>query len=275
MLVSTLALASLACGVGPRTVTRDDSLVDSNGVSLNGVSLNGVSLNGSNLTGIRVSDGKILSGTALAGTRFVGNLSNGSTLTLRIDEVFQLTGDDADVWYYDVEYQTATGWEDLCSTDRAVALAGRWDPSSGTATGGDWIDDPSSITFACKGTTLAKCVLYGYKPWKSHNGTPLRDHHQACTRMLRGDFCGDGTPHTVNGTTINLYDALGIETDAASWLVEAEWTPNGARCVSATALTRPYRLGLAVPSCMSALVSSSCGSFSSSSSTKLITEYVH
>ena len=30
------------------------------------------------------------------------------------------------------------------------------------------------------------------------------DHHQACVRMVRADYCGDGRSWTVNGRRVNL-----------------------------------------------------------------------
>ena len=47
-------------------------------------------------------------------------------------------------------------------------------------------------------------------------------------RMIRADYCGDGTSWTVNGRTIDLYDGLGINVDTSAWTFEAEWTPSGA-----------------------------------------------
>ena len=61
----------------------------------------------------------------------------------------------------------------------------------------------------------------------------LTDYHQACTRMARADYCGDGTPWTVPGTPIDIFDHLSpqIETQETKWPVEAEWTPDGAYCL--------------------------------------------
>ena len=36
----------------------------------------------------------------------------------------------------------------------------------------------------------------------------LASYHQACTRMARADYCGDGTSHTQDGTWIEYYDKL-------------------------------------------------------------------
>jgi len=48
----------------------------------------------------------------------------------------------------------------------------------------------------------------GYKPWKVVNGQSLWAYHQACTRMMRADYCGDGRPHTREGTPIYIDDRL-------------------------------------------------------------------
>ena len=57
--------------------------------------------------------------------------------------------------------------------------------------------------------------------------------HQACTRMLRADYCGDGTPHTQDGTEVDVYDTLGIQSPQADsdMTFEAAWTADGSACV--------------------------------------------
>jgi hypothetical protein len=72
----------------------------------------------------------------------------------------------------------------------------------------------------------------GYEPWRAHAGVNLWDHHQACVRLLRADYCGDGVSYTRNGTPINIYDSLGINPDTEAWAFEASWGRDGARCVS-------------------------------------------
>ena len=69
------------------------------------------------------------------------------------------------------------------------------------------------------------------KPWRWWNGQNLDRWHQACVRLIRADFCGDGTPYTVNGQRVNVYDGIGIQQDTRwDWLIEAEWDEKGARC---------------------------------------------
>ena len=70
---------------------------------------------------------------------------------------------------------------------------------------------------------------------------------------MRADFCGDGTPYTVDGTTINLYDIAGIETDEAAWPLEARWTGQGAACIGAPAQTRFIQVAGRTPTCIASL----------------------
>lgn len=236
--------------------------VSLNGVSLNGVSLNGVSLNGSQLTGVN-SNGQTISGTSWVGAQMTGTLSDGSSLTLRIDSAAALASPNTDVWAYGVKYALADGsWSPLCGTSGgapvlAIPLAGTWNCQSGVSGGGSWTGSSSGFTFGCRGTALGKCVELGYKPWKTVSGVLLRDHHQACTRMIRADYCGDGTPWTQNGTQINVYDALKIQTDAKTWPLDAKWNTAGALCINNA---RVFKYGQ--PSCFAYKSSAQCGTTS-------------
>jgi hypothetical protein len=64
--------------------------------------------------------------------------------------------------------------------------------------------------------------------------------HSTCTRLARADYCGTGTPHTRNGTSINVWDRLPAPgpiqrhgTVAPLGMVfEAGWNTTGAVCLS-------------------------------------------
>jgi len=232
--------------------------VSVNGVSLNGVSLNGVSLNGVSLNGVSLN-GVSLNGADFIGAQLSGVLSTGAALPLRIDDVGALTDGNADVMTYAVSVQSDAGWAPLCGyeTDGSVRLAlavpGTWDITTGA-----WSTTTDQFSFACRHASIAKCVEFGYKSW---NG--FSDHQHACVRMLRADYCGDGVPHTVNGTPINLYDNDGVQADTESWPVDAEWTPDGALCFN-------HHRGDSEPSC-SQKYSAECGSFAGGA--LLIDEY--
>ena len=222
--------------------------VSLNGVSLNGVSLNGVSLNGTVLAGV-TAGGQTVSGTDLVGSQWVGQLSDGSTITLRIDGVTAGSGANADVLSYDVAYQTSAGWSALCGGNAAIPVSGLFDYRSGVPGGGGFTASSASFTFGCRGAAIAKCVELGYKPWLTIAGVGLGNHMVACTRLLRADFCGDGATYTVDGTEVDLYDGLGVQSDTQSWNAEAEWTQDGARCVAPGTPSRVQQKVHRVPPC--------------------------
>lgn len=96
-----------------------------------------------------------------------------------------------------------------------------------------------AITITCVSGAVGKCARFGYRPWaKGPRGEDLTRLHAACVRMVRGDYCGDGQPHTKDGTGIDLYDDAGIQTPAThddpAFTFEAGWAPGGAVCVART-----------------------------------------
>lgn len=209
-----------------------------NGFRLNGFRLNGVTLANTSFTGTKESDGSIVTGTALAGSDIEGELVGGGTVALRIAAITPSSTPGLN--YYTVEYLDGGTWRNICWNNLpAVPLNGLW-----SETTGNYVSDSSRFTFACRGAALAKCVEWGYERWKTHTeckGTTCKEQsleafHQACTRMVRADYCGDGVPHTENGTAINVWDALGIQTQDldTGMSLEAEWTPDGAACVKHT-----------------------------------------
>jgi hypothetical protein len=220
-----------------------------NGWQLNGFQLNGITLSGSLFSGIITVKGKPVVKT---GADFVGSeitlSKTGAYYKLRIDNI---TVDPAnptgDVYFYKVSVYDAVKkiWTSLCKDSEghpvdAIPLKNAWDLQTG-----DRLDLPNAVTFACRGAALAKCVEWGYRPWATRQrcdggncvDESLVDTHQACTRMARADYCGDGTPYTFNGTPIDIYDAFdppiqqAATFGAESWKIEAEWGPDGARCV--------------------------------------------
>ncbi|HEU4411810.1 MAG TPA: ADYC domain-containing protein [Polyangiaceae bacterium] len=248
--------------------------IATNGVSLNGIATNGVSLHGIATNGVTLStvtveqselvahgpDGARYDGTGLVGAEVLGSLASGTSVSIRIDSARQADG----VWFYAASYASGSSWQPLClpyagAAGEAIALDGRWNTNEGKPGGGSWTADPTTFTFACRGSALAKCVELGYKPWASAGGVSLRGHHQACTRLLRADYCGDGTPWTTDGVTVNLYDAVGVQADTESWSIEAEWGPDGARAISVPARQRFLNAGGPVPPCFASKVSMSAG----------------
>ncbi|WP_438001039.1 ADYC domain-containing protein [Sorangium sp. So ce185] len=228
------------------------------GSTADGSAVLGIRLQGSDLTSVRVSDGAVLSGASLAGAVFATQAPGGAPIDLRIDTVSASPSRyhaGSTVSRYTLSYKEGVSglWRAVCGDVMGVPvavipLASRWSYDEGTAGGGAKLDEPDWITFACAGHALHKCVALGYEPWTTAAGAPLGDHHQACVRAYRADYCGDGSPHTTSGQLINLFDDLGVQPDTETWLMESEWDADGARCLSRSRMT-----GGVAPDCAAGL----------------------
>lgn len=233
-----------------------------NGENLNGVSLNGSNLNGQNLNGIFVNgasneivattdDGRVIAGDALVGLKIRGVTSSGTPVDLVVSS-FERRDDLA---YYGITFEDRNVCE---GDDKGMFVPGVWDATAARqdrmTVGGTEI----SVSFSCRTGAIAKCVTWGYAPWKVG-----ADLHQTCTRMVRADYCGTGVSYTKDGTLIDVFDAKGIQlptTSDASLAFEAGWGPNGAVCASRTRFAATTRDGAEkMPSCWATLPK--CGSF--------------
>jgi ADYC domain-containing protein len=136
--------------------------------------------------------------------------------------------------------------ESVCAEDSGgVFVGGSW------ADDGAHVDDLDALTFACDDGVIAKCVAWGYAPW-----TTDAEVHQACTRLARADYCGDGISWTLDGTIIDAYDRIGIQDPVpdAKFHFEAAWDTQGAVCVSRTRYdVRDESDRAVLPSCLAAL----------------------
>ena len=235
-----------------------------NGKSLNGKSLNGISFNGTSIAGVAITASSSnttppLTGAGLIGSKWNGTASDGTAVTLRVDTATAGSAPNSDLWFYGMSYQTTTGWSPLCGTDpatgraiQAVSVAGQWVVTAADAT--HYTTSTTQFTLACRGATVAKCVELGYKTYKGYT-----NQLTSCVRLLRGDYCGTGTAWTADGTLLNLFDNVGVQADTEAWTPEAEWTPDGARCVNNKNASR-YELVLANdPKCIKKVVTANCG----------------
>jgi len=270
LVASSLLIGGAGCAVEEQTGTlAPDHVTSSNGTTTNGIRLNGIRLNGIRLNGIRLNGtplgvsgtGAPLSGADIVGSTWTAELSDGTTLPIRIDDALQGTGTNSDLWFYKMSYEADGARASLCVDDAnnplyAGTVRGTWNLEQGVPGGGSYNASDSLFTIACRGSSIAKCVEFGYKPW--HDAVP---ELASCVRALRGDYCGDGTPYTVNGTVVNIFDSRGIQTDDASWVPEAAWTPEGAACVSKKKQERFDQVANERPTCypMKLKPQKSCG----------------
>ena len=177
-----------------------------------------------------------IEGQEVAGTELTV-VEGGRDLKLKIDRVdLDRQDPEREIYLYTILYRDRVSeqWQNYCQPDRdnvakAIPLSGSWDRTGKHHENG-------RITFACTNGVLAKCVRFGYKPWTTVQGRSLRDFHQACTRMVRADYCGNGRAHTKDGTAIDIYDRLSIQTRTpqSGMILEAAWSPDGAVFIDRT-----------------------------------------
>jgi hypothetical protein len=242
---------------------------------------------GSNLH-IKSTWGQVLDGSELEGAVFafevqedgvklrrevrisdVSLLKKGSDVLLYDLEIREESDDDKPhwtqwgkkSWWWGHDDDDFGAWEPLCVDSDgdavpAVLLTDIWDPDTGAKVSPR---PTGAVTFACVDAALGKCATWGYRPWATVKKEPLADYHQACTRMVRADYCGDGTSHTNEGTPIHVLDEIGIELlDVdVDFAVEAEWAPDGAVCLN------PANTRLPDPDLACALPTCGAGDFSS------------
>ncbi len=178
-------------------------------------------------------------GVQRRGADLVGaELDIGDGSTLRIDGMRADPQDPAgDVWLHRFSRRVGDGeWQNPCGADRdglqeGMPIAGRWDAD------GTFHADTAHFALTCTGGAQAKCVRFGYKPWKqAADGTPLAASYESCVRMVRADYCGDGQATTKEGMAIDIFDDHGIQQSegGADFRFEAGWSPQGAVCVAHT-----------------------------------------
>ncbi|KFE63475.1 ADYC domain-containing protein [Hyalangium minutum] len=180
----------------------------------------------------------------LAGALLRGTASDGASVEVALCGAERSAENPALLWYQIELWNPRTSsWENPCiatarvPSPRVLAVNDLWD-----ATGASKHVE-GQFTFACENGAIAKCVRWGYTPWESKDGRSMRELHQACTRMARADYCGNGRSHTREDTPLDIYDSLSVLArtrelssawDPARASFEAAWTPDGAACLSRT-----------------------------------------
>jgi hypothetical protein len=206
---------------------------DANGTTLQGVpgasgagdaprlaDLDGVRLELAGSGGeVRLEDGRLVAEgqRTMLGALLRAKTSDGRILDLRIDAIDEADGIERVALTIDGVAVCEPG-------DAGIFVEGRWD-DHGT------LVDAAGLTYACGSGVITKCAAWGYAPWTV--GTEI---HQACTRMARADYCGDGSAWTQDGTMIDAYDSLGVQAPILDPALrfEAAWGPDGALCVAET-----------------------------------------
>ena len=199
---------------------------------------------------VTLSDGSVKQGTELAGAVLIFNI-DGKPVRIRIAAVMPDANDNA-VMLHDFRIDGTD--TPFCSPDPygkqlGFPLAGR------TASDGRFIENrPGVFELVCTSGAQGKCVRFGYRPWdRTPDGRPMRDFYNACVRMVRADYCGDGRAWTRDGTIIDMWDDQGIQKPDSqndpTFSFEAGWKPEGAVCVAHTRIPENITLDKLKTSC--------------------------
>jgi hypothetical protein len=229
------------------------------GMTLQGIRFAGAALSGDPLSNVRIERGEVvaeragttLRGTSLVGAHFFADARNASgnasaaaefrvTAIAAEDPAHDPTG-TGNTYLYTLEQWVpdSASWRAACPADAdgrrvAIPMSAIWNAH------GDRVESTTQFTFGCTFGVIAKCYRWGYRPWVTGYGN-LTAMHWTCTRLARADYCGNGTPHTRNGTTINVWDTLpapgpiqhhGGLLPPLGMAFEAGWNTGGAVCLS-------------------------------------------
>jgi len=106
---------------------------------------------------------------------------------------------------------------------------------------GEVMEAADSLYLACVTGAVGKAAIWGYWPREMTAPTYPSDsllNFETIVRMVRADYCGDGTSHTQEGTPIGVADRMGVRdadsdlSHAPSDYFEAVWYAGGADCVN-------------------------------------------
>lgn len=198
-----------------------------------------VTLEGSHLM-VTLADGSTVSGDRLIGMEVPLAADQPDGWTLRFDDLLpDAHARSPGALLYDVSVRESGDgpWHKLCAPDpfgatTAIAVPGRFEagPAGSFVPGA-----PGSFTFACTAEANGKCIRFGYPPWsKTLGGIDLAPYHAACVRMIRADYCGDGSSHTEPDTLVQMFDTAGVNRPRGVLYgsFEAIWSEAGALCVA-------------------------------------------
>lgn len=192
-----------------------------------------------------LSDGSVKQGRDLVGM-VLDFSKNGAPVRVRIAAIDPDTSDTTGTVFLH-DFRLADTNQPLCEAAPDGQRTGF--PLAGRATADNRLQpgNPGDFELICAGGAFGKCVRWGYHPWETGaTGRSIRDYYDACVRMVRADYCGDGRGWTRTGMAIDVFDDIGIQVAETrgdpGFSFEAGWTPGGAVCVAHTRV--PENIGL-------------------------------
>ena len=176
--------------------------------------------------------------------------TTGGPLRLRIDAVERdPERENQPVWLHSFSTEAADGSrQNLCNAGPDGRRQGFPLAFQPRADGAMEPAEPGVFELVCTAGARGKCVRFGYLPWTNQ---AMRDVYDACVRMVRADYCGEGEGTTRNGTLIDHYDAEGIDEPGHDprFEFEAGWTAAGAVCVRRVRIKENISLEKLAASC--------------------------
>lgn len=215
-------------------------------------------------TAIVVTDesGQERRGAELDGAELdLGDIGTLRIVSSALDEQARFPGE---VWLLQGELRAAgtSQFEQICTPDpsgdtRMVIYSGYFDDEFRYVPAGE------RFSVTCISGVEAKCLRWGYLPWRQApiGGASLAPYFESCIRMARADYCGNDQATTRDGTSIDIYDRVGIQEptpDLADFHFEAGWAARGAVCVHHPRIADNLRL-TDLPSTCPRLLSSVIG----------------
>jgi hypothetical protein len=192
------------------------------------------------------SDGAIRTGADLAGAE----LDLGDIGVMRVVAVEQdATARFNEIWLHTLQLRQPGSmvFSTLCTPDpkgdtRSIVYPGYFDEAL------HYVADPERFSFSCVSGVEAKCLRWGYLPWRRapNTGAPLAPYYETCIKLARADYLGNGEPSTRDGTAIDIYDRVGVQQPTPGldeMRFEAGWNLRGAVCVHHTRI--PENLSMA------------------------------
>jgi len=264
-------------------------IVLGNSPTINGASLSDINLALANSTGIKVKlgttpqnrpfrleidpsnesfravdpqdpDQLLLQGTDFIGAKIALEMPGAIDVTLVItdmdEEVESWSADGSPLVAYRAEYMSGNQYISLCPSTSPenqwfTLISGELynQANNGTSLGISGITTSAdSVTLACVGEAAAKMKLMDFHP--AGNREASQDDRMSTLRMITADYCGDGTPYTGTGIPVAWRDAKEtVEPPTTEDILEALWTPSGARCLDTPRLIERDMIHCEIPTC--------------------------
>lgn len=178
------------------------------------------SMNGPELTGTAITEHILVTSSMyVVGSTIICPMSSCQNVEFGSHWKMKIVDISADGQYL-VEYLDGGLWRRLCKLGGwAIPVPGMW-------RGATWFPSPSVFSFVCQDSAAYQCKM-------EFKYDLSQDEYQACTRMLRADYCGTGA-NTQSGITVDVADNLGKAwVHAGTWKPEAAWSKDGAVCIDA------------------------------------------